>query len=100
MKADLSMFRERLAEACRVRDKSELSICRQIGLGSRRSVNLALTGSGAIDLWQLCRIADRLEVSLDWLTGRSNVMDLLELPEEYEHRPPAKSASKRRPKAD
>jgi hypothetical protein len=33
------------------------------------------------DLYRLCQIADVLDVSLDWLTGRSNVMDVMEMPE-------------------
>jgi hypothetical protein len=40
-----------------------------------------LTGSAAIDLYRLCQIADVLDVSLDWLTGRSNVMDVMEMPD-------------------
>jgi hypothetical protein len=40
-----------------------------------------LTGPGAIDLWRLCQIAEVLDVSLDWLTGRSNVMKVMEMPE-------------------
>jgi hypothetical protein len=27
------------------------------------------------------QIADLLDVSVDWLTGRSNVMDVMEMPE-------------------
>ena len=30
----------------------------------------------ALDLYRVCQIADRLDVSLDWLLGRSDVMDL------------------------
>jgi hypothetical protein len=40
-----------------------------------------LTGSVSIDFYRLCQIADALDVSLDWLTGRSNVMDVLVMPE-------------------
>jgi hypothetical protein len=50
-----------------------------------------LTGPGAIDLWRVCQIADVLDVSLDWLTGRSNVMDVMETPE------PPKRRGKRAP---
>jgi hypothetical protein len=32
-------------------------------------------GPNAIDLWRLCQIAEVLDVSLDGLVGRSNVMD-------------------------
>jgi hypothetical protein len=29
-----------------------------------------------LDLYRVCQIADRLDVSLDWLLGRSDVMEL------------------------
>jgi hypothetical protein len=63
----------------------------------RASIELALTGPGAICLWRLCQIAEMLDVSLDWLTARSNVMDMLEMPE-FDSKPPAPSAGKRKPK--
>ena len=33
------------------------------------------TGLKALDLYRVCQIADRLDVSLDWLLGRADVMD-------------------------
>jgi hypothetical protein len=30
----------------------------------------------ALDLYRVCQIADRLNVSLDWLLGRSDVMEI------------------------
>jgi hypothetical protein len=92
MRTDFRLFRERLAEACRARNETETKICQQIGLSGRRAITLALTGPGAIDLWRVCQIADVLDVSLDWLTGRSNLMDVMEMPE-FEPEPP-----KRKPK--
>jgi hypothetical protein len=68
-------------EACAARYRTERDVCQQIGLGSRRAITLALTGPNAFDLWRLSQIADALDVSLDWLTGRSNVMDVMEMPE-------------------
>ncbi len=82
MRADFSVFRERLAEACRARNMTETKICSQIGLGAKRSLHLALAGPRAIDIYRLCQIADQLDVSVDWLTGRSNVMSVMEMPEE------------------
>jgi hypothetical protein len=38
-----------------------------------------------------------MPVTLDWLTGRSNVIDVLEMPE-FKLKPLAKSAGKRRAK--
>jgi hypothetical protein len=95
MRTDFSPFRERLGEACRARDKTESKICQQIGLGGRRSITLALSGPGAIDLWRICQIADALDVSLDWLTGRSNVMDVMEMPELKPREPSAKRRAKK-----
>jgi hypothetical protein len=91
MPTDFTMFRERLAEACRARARTESKICQQIGLGGRCAITLALTGPGVIDLWRVCQIADVLDVSLDWLTGRSNVMAVMEMPE---FEPPKKRVKK------
>jgi transcriptional regulator with XRE-family HTH domain len=81
MQTDFSVFRERLAEACRVRSITYEAVCRSIGLGSRSAISLGLTGAKALDLYRVCQIADALDVSLDWLTGRSNVMDVMEMPD-------------------
>jgi hypothetical protein len=35
-----------------------------------------LLGLRALDLYRVCQIADRLDVSVDWLLGRSDVMDM------------------------
>ncbi len=45
-------------------------------LGSRRSVDLAFSDLKALDIYRLAKIADRLDVSVDWLLGRSDVMEL------------------------
>jgi hypothetical protein len=45
--------------------------------------NLSLSGPGALDFYWLCQIADALDVSLDWLLGRSNVMSAMEMPEDF-----------------
>jgi hypothetical protein len=36
-------------------------------------LHFSLAGPRAIEVYRLCQIADVLDVSLDWLTGRSNV---------------------------
>ena len=59
------------------------------GLVHRRLVAARLTGSGALDLYRVCQIAGVLDVSLDWLTGRTNVMDVMKMPE------PAKRKAKK-----
>ena len=50
-------------------------LCASIGLGGRRRVDLAFSGLKALDVYRLAQIADRLEVSVDWLLGRSDVME-------------------------
>ena len=94
MPSDFSVFRDRLAEACRAKNTTETKVCSQIGLGAKRSLHLALAGPKAIDVYRLCQIADQLNVSLDWLAGRSNVMSVLEMPELPEPEPPKWKARK------
>ena len=89
----LLLFRERLAEACRTRNMTEMKVCSRIGLGAKRAIHLALAGPQAIDVWRLCQIADALDVSLDWLTGRSDVMSVVEMPEKAP-KPPKNRANR------
>jgi hypothetical protein len=90
MHCDFSLFRERLAEACRARNTTETNVSAGIGLGAKRAFYLTLAGPRAIDVYRLCQIADVLDVSLDWFTGRSNVMDVLEMPEPPKPKSPKK----------
>lgn len=77
MPTDFSLFRVRFAEACLARGMKPDAVYRSIGLGSRRTLDLQSVGVlRALDLYRVCQIADRLDVSLDWLLGRSNVMEL------------------------
>ena len=76
MPSDFSVFRERLAHACMIRNITPDRLAASIGLGSRRRVDLALSGLKALDVYRLAQIADRLDVSVDWLLGRSDVMEL------------------------
>jgi hypothetical protein len=76
MPSDFGLFRERLAHACRVRSLTHDQLCASIGLGGRRKVDLAFSGLKVLDIYRLAQIADRLEVSVDWLLGRSDVMEL------------------------
>jgi hypothetical protein len=94
MRTDYSIFRGRLAEACRARDLKTVELSLSTGLAPRRLAAPRLTGPGALDLYSVCQIADILDVSLDWLTGRSNVMDVMEMPE-----PPKRRVGKEKPKA-
>jgi transcriptional regulator with XRE-family HTH domain len=76
MQTDYSVFPERLAEACRARNLTRDKLCTSIGMGGRQATNFLIQGLKAVDLYRVCQIADRLDVSLDWLLGRSPVMDL------------------------
>ena len=77
MSTDFSLFRERFAEACRVRGMKPEAVYRSIGLGARRALDLKSVGVlRALDLYRVCQIADRLNVSVDWLVGRSEVMEI------------------------
>ena len=73
---DFALFRDRFAEACRVRGTTQEAVHRSIGLGGRRALDVQSVGVlRALDLYRVCQIADRLDVSLDWLLGRSEVME-------------------------
>ena len=56
---------------------SRCKTCRSIGIGGRRALDVHYSGLRALDLYRVCQIADRLEVSVDWLLGRSDVMEIL-----------------------
>ena len=76
MRSNFSVFRERLAEACRLREMTHDKLCSSIGLGGRRAVDLGYSGLKALDIYRLAQIADRLDVSVDWMLGRSDVMEV------------------------
>jgi hypothetical protein len=74
--ANFTLFRERLAEACKLRNTTPDKLARSIGLGSRRAIDLEYLGLKCLDIYRLAQIADRLGVSVDWLLGRTSVMAL------------------------
>ncbi len=73
-----SVFRERLAQVCRVRNMTYDRPCSSNGIGGRREVDLNFAGPKALDVYRLAQIADRLDVSIDWLLGRSEVREVRE----------------------
>jgi transcriptional regulator with XRE-family HTH domain len=77
METNFFIFRERLAIACRLRGMTYEKLCSSIGFGTR-TVDLEYAGLRALDIYRLAPIADRLDVSIDWLLGRSNAMELRE----------------------
>jgi hypothetical protein len=76
MPTHFSVFCDRLAEACRIRGKTQEAVLRSIGMGGRSTLEFHSIGLRALDLYRVCQIADRLDVSVDWLLGRSEVMDV------------------------
>jgi hypothetical protein len=76
MSTNFSLFRDRFAEACRVRGMTQEAVCRRIGMGGRSTLEFHSIGLRALDLYRVCQIADRLDVSVDWLLGRSDVMEV------------------------
>ncbi len=70
MRSNLSVFHEHLAEACRLRRTTHE---RLLATGA---VDLHFAGVRALDVYRLAHIADQLDVSVDWLLGRSEVMEL------------------------
>jgi hypothetical protein len=77
MPTNFSLFRDRFAEACRIRGMKPDAVYRSIGIGARRALDLEAVGVlRALELHRVCQIADRLDVSVDWLLGRSDVMEL------------------------
>jgi len=69
MQSDLSVFRDHLAKACRLRKMTHDGT-------SAAAVGLHFAGLRALDIYRLAHIADELDVSVDWLLGRSDVMEL------------------------
>ena len=69
MQSDFAAFRENLAAACRERNMTHDPHC-------AAAVDLHFAGVRALDIYRLAKIADNLQVSVDWLLGRSDVMEL------------------------
>ena len=69
MHSDFTVFHEHLAEACRDRKRTPDPLC-------AAAVDLHFAGVRALDVYRLAKIADELDVSVDWLLGRSDMMDL------------------------
>jgi hypothetical protein len=69
VQSDFTVFREHLAEACRDRKKTPDPLC-------AAAMHLHFAGVRALDVYRLAKIADELDVSVDWLLGRSDMMEL------------------------
>ena len=65
MQSDFTVLREHLATACRERNMTHDPLC-------AAAVDLHFAGVRALDIYRLAKIADTLDVSVDWLLGRSD----------------------------
>jgi hypothetical protein len=74
MSTDFDLFRNRLTEACRVRGVMHDAVASE--LVAAAFLDLQFAGLRTLDLYRVCQIADRLDVSVDWLVGRSDVMEI------------------------
>ena len=75
---DFRVFRERLVEVCNLRGTTPDRVARSIGMGARRTIDIEYSGLRALDIYRLAQIADKLDVSVDWLLGRTTVMEVAE----------------------
>ena len=68
MQSDFSAFPLHLAQARRLRKANHDPVC-------AAALNLHMAGLRALDVYRLAQIADELDVSVDWLLGRSDAME-------------------------
>jgi len=69
VQSNFTVLRENLAAACRERKRTHDPLC-------AAAVDLHFAGVRALDIYRLAKIADNLDVSVDWLLGRSESMEL------------------------
>ena len=69
MQSNFSLFHEHLTQAYRLRNIRYDPAC-------AAAVDLHFAGLRALDVYRLAKIADELDVSVDWLLGRSERMEL------------------------
>ena len=74
----LTLFPERLHEACNLRGTTPDRVACSIDMGPRPTIDIEYSGLRALDIYRLAQIADRLDVSVDWLLGRTTVMEVAE----------------------
>jgi hypothetical protein len=69
VQTDFTVLRANLAAACRKRNMAHDPL-------NTAAVDLHFAGVRALDIYRLARIADELDVSVDWLLGRTDTMEL------------------------
>jgi hypothetical protein len=65
------LFKERFREACKAKGTTVQMLLLSIGIEPNKVVAVEFAGLRVLDIHRLLQIADRLDVSLDWLMGRS-----------------------------
>jgi hypothetical protein len=70
--SDPSLFRQRFREACQAAGTTPAKLLRAIGVGPKKALAIEVGGLQELDIHWLLRIADKLDVSVGWLTGRSS----------------------------
>jgi transcriptional regulator with XRE-family HTH domain len=70
-KCDLSVLPYRFTEAYKMREMTSADVVRRIGLPPQRELQID-AGLRDISVYRLCQMADVLNVSIDWLTGRTD----------------------------
>ena len=76
MLSDFTVFSMRLDEACRSRGITAGQLLASFKFGGRRRVGIYNVGARALDLYEIAAIADRLNVSIAFLLGRTDAMEL------------------------
>jgi hypothetical protein len=76
MQTNFSLFQQRLEGACRSRHMTVDVLCNSSGLSSYEAGLIAILGVKALDICELVQIAATLDVSIDWLLGRTDQMEL------------------------
>src|SRR6202043_1151598 len=79
---------ERLAEACREKNMTHEELCSSVRFGGRQTIDILYSGLKALDIERLAQLADRLDVSIDWLLGRTDN------PEINDREPPPKKTKR------
>jgi hypothetical protein len=66
---NFALFTPHLKEACKRRNTTVDKIARSIGLAPRRVLEMEMRGLQCLDIYRLSQLAERLDVSMDWLCG-------------------------------
>jgi hypothetical protein len=69
MRYNFALFTPRLKEACKRRNTTVERIGLGIGLAPRRVLEMETRGLQCLDVYRLSQLAERLDVSMDWLCG-------------------------------